>query len=163
MQHINYCSHTVQLTLNCHKGGAYHDTVVYFVTFRCCFFPWYKGSLRDNSFNRNFLYIACRRRRVTRVGIPGNKNNTNLSLKETEKQVPVLSGCPCLSFPESLLSDFLFTNFSHPEYDWNIACWTLSNQSINQSIRTHYCIQLYLFVFFCISFFCIHLFHLFFQ
>jgi hypothetical protein len=41
------------------------------------------------------------------------------------------------------LSDFLFANFSHPEYDWNIACWTLSNQSINQSIRTHYCIQLY--------------------
>jgi hypothetical protein len=27
---------------------------------------------------------------------------------------------------------FLFTNFSHPEYDWNIAYWALSNQSINQ-------------------------------
>jgi hypothetical protein len=38
-------------------GGAYHGTVVYFVIFRCCFFPWYKGSLRDNSFNRNFLYM----------------------------------------------------------------------------------------------------------
>jgi hypothetical protein len=33
----------------------------------------------------------------------------------------------------------LLTNFSHPEYDWNIACWTLSNQSI----RTRYCMQLY--------------------
>jgi hypothetical protein len=37
---INYCSHVEQLTFNCHKGGgAYHGTVVYFVIFRCCFFP----------------------------------------------------------------------------------------------------------------------------
>jgi hypothetical protein len=40
-----------------------------------------------------------------------------------EKQVPVLSHCPCWPIPESPLSDFLFTNFSHPEYDWNIACY----------------------------------------
>jgi hypothetical protein len=26
---------------------------------------------------------------------PGNKNRTNLSSEETEKQVPVLSRCPC--------------------------------------------------------------------
>ena len=39
-QHINDCSHAEQLTFNCHKGGeAYHGTVVYFVIFRCCFFP----------------------------------------------------------------------------------------------------------------------------
>ena len=39
-QHINYCSNAEQLTFNCHKGGgAYHGTVVYFVIFRCCFFP----------------------------------------------------------------------------------------------------------------------------
>ena len=47
-QHISYCSHAEQLTFNCHKGvggggggggGAYHGTVVYFVIFRCCFFP----------------------------------------------------------------------------------------------------------------------------
>jgi hypothetical protein len=74
---------------------------------------------------------------------PGNKNRTNLSSEETEKQVPVLSHCPCWPIPESPLPDFLLTNFSHPEYDWNIVCWTLSNLSINQSIRTHYCIQLY--------------------
>jgi hypothetical protein len=43
-----------------------------------------------------------------------------------------LNGCPCWPIPESPLSDFLLTNFSHPEYDWNIACWTLSNQSTNQ-------------------------------
>jgi hypothetical protein len=48
--------------------------------------------------------------------------------EETEKQVPVLCRCPCWQIPESPLSDFLLTNFSHPEYDWNIACWTLSNQ-----------------------------------
>ena len=40
----NYCSHAGQPTLNCHKRGgrggvAYHGTVVYFVIFRCCFFP----------------------------------------------------------------------------------------------------------------------------
>jgi hypothetical protein len=51
--------------------------------------------------------------------VPVNKNNTNLSLKETEKQVPVLSGCPCWSIPEFPLSDFLLTNFFHPEYDWH--------------------------------------------
>jgi hypothetical protein len=66
MQHIKYCYHAVKLTFNCHKeGGAYHGKVVYFVIFRCCFFPWYKGSRRDNYFNRNFFYIcACRRRRL---------------------------------------------------------------------------------------------------
>ena len=32
--------------------------------------------------------------RVT-VGFPGNKNRTILSSEETEKQVPVLSRCPC--------------------------------------------------------------------
>jgi hypothetical protein len=37
MQHINYCSHAEQLTFNCHKGGAYHGKVVYFVIFRCYF------------------------------------------------------------------------------------------------------------------------------
>jgi hypothetical protein len=147
-QHINYCSHAGQLTFNCHKGGgrAYHLTVVYFVIFRCCFFPWYKGSLRENSFNRNFyMYALVVEGDIagSPVGIPGNINRTNLSSEETEKQVPVLSRCPCWPIPESPLSDFLFTNFSHPEYDWNIACWTLSNQSINQSIRTLYCIQLY--------------------
>jgi hypothetical protein len=40
----------------------------------------------------------------------------------------------CWPIPESPLSDFLFANFSHPEYDWNIVCWTLSNQSINQCL-----------------------------
>jgi hypothetical protein len=45
-------------TFNCHKGAAYHGKVVYFVIFRWCFFPWYKGSLRDNYFNRNFFYIC---------------------------------------------------------------------------------------------------------
>ena len=47
VQNINYCSHATQPTFNCHKrgggggggGGAYHGTVVYFVIFRCCFFP----------------------------------------------------------------------------------------------------------------------------
>jgi hypothetical protein len=43
-------------------GGAYHGTVVYFVIFRCCFFPWYKGSLRNNSFNRSFLYMRTSER-----------------------------------------------------------------------------------------------------
>jgi hypothetical protein len=148
MQHINYCSHAVQLTFNCHKGGGgrINGTVVYFVIFRCCFFPWYKGSLRDNSFNRNFLYMRLSWKATiagSPVGVPGNKNRTNLSSEETEKQFPVLSHCLCWPIPESPLSDFFFTNFSHPEYDWNIACWTLSNQSINQSICTHYCIQLY--------------------
>jgi hypothetical protein len=67
----------------------------------------------------------------------GNKNRTNLSSEETEKHVLVLSRCPCWPIPESPLSYFLLTNFSHPEYDWNIACWTLSNQSINQSINSY--------------------------
>ena len=43
VQNINYCSHAEQPTFNCHKRGggegAYHGTVVYFVIFRCCFFP----------------------------------------------------------------------------------------------------------------------------
>jgi hypothetical protein len=42
VQNINYCSHAEQPSFNCHKrggGGAYHGTVVYFVIFRCCFFP----------------------------------------------------------------------------------------------------------------------------
>ena len=46
VQNVNYCSHAAQPTFNCHKrggggggGGAYHGTVVYFVIFRCCFFP----------------------------------------------------------------------------------------------------------------------------
>ena len=44
VQNINYCSHAELPTFNCHKrgrggGGAYHGTVVYFVIFRCCFFP----------------------------------------------------------------------------------------------------------------------------
>ena len=42
VQNINYCSHAAQPTFNCHKRGgrgAYHGTVVYFVIFRCCFFP----------------------------------------------------------------------------------------------------------------------------
>ena len=64
-QHINYCSHAEQLTFNCHKGEGDHSTVVYFVIIRCCFFPWYKGGLREDSFNRKFLYIcACRRGRL---------------------------------------------------------------------------------------------------
>jgi hypothetical protein len=60
VQNDNYCSHAAQPTFNFHKrggGGAYHGTVVYFLIFRCCFFPWCKGSVRDNSFNRNFLYM----------------------------------------------------------------------------------------------------------
>jgi hypothetical protein len=46
-----------------------------------------------------FHICACRRRRLyiagSPVGIPGNINRTNLSSEETEKQVPVLSRCPC--------------------------------------------------------------------
>jgi hypothetical protein len=106
MQHINYCSHAVQLTfkIDTRRGVvSWHSCLFYFVIFRCCFFleldtimcanwlidwllkvqqaifqlysgwekfvnkksergdsgmfPWYKGSLRDNSFNRNFLYM----------------------------------------------------------------------------------------------------------
>jgi hypothetical protein len=64
----------------------------------------------------------------------GNINRTNLSLEETEKQVPVLSRCPCWPIPESSLSDFLLTTFSHPKYYWNIACCTLINQSINHKL-----------------------------
>jgi hypothetical protein len=64
--------------------------------------------------------------------IKGKDKKKSVPSEETEKQVPVLSHCPCWPIPDSPLSDFLFTNFSHPEYDWNIACWTLSSQSINQ-------------------------------
>jgi hypothetical protein len=209
------CSHwATDLQLSQKRGGAYHGTVVYFVIFRCCFFPWYKGSLRDNSFNHNFLYMRLSWKATATiagspVGIPaifqsysgwekfvskksergdsgmgqhGQRFNTGtcfsvssddklvlflfpgiptgdpaivavafhdkriykkLWLKELSLSDPLYHGkkqhrnrCPCWPIPESPLSDFLLTNFSHPEYDWNIACWTISNQSINQFAHT---------------------------
>ena len=57
-----------------------------------------RGHLGGNSFNRNFLYMRLSQKATiagSPVGIPVNKNKTNLSSEETEKQVPVLSRCPC--------------------------------------------------------------------
>jgi hypothetical protein len=61
IQNVNYCSHAEQLTFNCHKGGggAYHGTVVYFVIFRCCFFPCHFGTIPSIVI---FYIWACRRR-----------------------------------------------------------------------------------------------------
>jgi magnesium-transporting ATPase (P-type) len=59
--------------LNWWKFWKYHGTVVYFGIFWCCFFPWYKGSLRDNYFNRNcFIYalvVEGDYSRVTRTSV----------------------------------------------------------------------------------------------
>ena len=95
-QHINYCSHAEQLTFNCHKGGAYHGTVVYFVIFRCCFFPWYKGSLRENYIYA--LVVEGDNSRVTRRN-PGEykydqqqqKNNNNKIKKSHPYQTKLIS------------------------------------------------------------------------
>jgi prolipoprotein diacylglyceryltransferase len=84
-QHINYCSHAEQLTFNCHKGGgAYHGTVVYFVIFRCCFFPWYKGSLRENYIYA--LVVEGDNSRVTRRN-PGEYKYDQQQQKNNNKKI----------------------------------------------------------------------------
>jgi hypothetical protein len=62
MQHINYCSHAEQLS---QKGGvAYHDTVVYFVIFRCVSFRDIRGHLGTIPSIVTFNICACHRRRL---------------------------------------------------------------------------------------------------
>ena len=141
MQHINYCSHAEQLTFNCHKEGrgVYHGTVVYFVIFRCCFFPWYKGSLRDNSFNRNFLYMRLSYKATiaeSPVGIPGNKNRTNLSSEEAEKTCYCVKSLPMLTHPR--VHTFLFFVYKlFSSWIWLKYCLLVLKQSINQSSNSH--------------------------
>jgi hypothetical protein len=57
MQHINYCSHTVQLTLNCHKGGRIMTQLFILSHSDAVSFRDIRGHFGDNSFNRNFLYM----------------------------------------------------------------------------------------------------------
>jgi hypothetical protein len=67
MQHINYCSHAVQLTFNCHKGawGGGSMMAQYFILSYAdaVSFRDIRGHLRTIPSIVTFYICVCRRRR----------------------------------------------------------------------------------------------------
>ena len=146
MQHINYCSHAEQLTFNCHKGegggGGGEEGRIMAQLFILSYsdavsFRDIRGHLGTIPSIVTF-YISSQKATIagSPVGIPGNKNRTNLSSEETEKHVLVLSRCPCWPITESPLSYFfVYKLFS--SWIWLKYCMLHLKQAINQSINSH--------------------------